>query len=250
MERLAELSKKHSASKTGKSRLRRALSFGSAAELRAMDEAAAANEALRKQQLNEELGAEQAAIAEQQEAAGLGESIYAQNRFFGSNDNLSISSTASSASLMLRKMGKGVKRTSRSFVGLFRQKSTRHLAAEPSVVPMTPQVSMVTVEAERAPVELSRPIVNVPAVPATGRTSDTDSGISNMRFRGPVGDKGDKEKEKEIPAATRRGILKSGRISLKQKKKSLTNIRNDHRPTPCKTTYRFWGTSAAPSHSS
>ena len=54
--------------------------------------------------------AEQARIAEKQEAGGLGNAIYSNNQgniFSGSTDNLSISSTASSASVMLRKMGKG-----------------------------------------------------------------------------------------------------------------------------------------------
>jgi len=103
------------AKRPGKSRLRRAFSFGSASELR---KASVQNrrelvgpDKDRQQQLSEELGPEQAAIAAQQEANGLGENIYSNtSRFFaGSTDNLSISSTASSASIMLRKMGRGMK---------------------------------------------------------------------------------------------------------------------------------------------
>ncbi|OJD23169.1 hypothetical protein ACJ73_05481 [Blastomyces percursus] len=157
--RLAELSKK-GFHKSGKSRLRRALSFGSVAELRAasaQDPTPQAGrpgqEVSRKQQLDEELGAEQAAIAEKQEANGLGENIYSgQGHIFsGSMDNLSISSTASSASIMLRKMGKGVRRSTRSLVGLFRAKSTLNPEGDTiaPIEPMTPQVSIVNVEAER-----------------------------------------------------------------------------------------------------
>ncbi|KLJ13664.1 hypothetical protein EMPG_11408 [Blastomyces silverae] len=157
--RLTELSKK-GFHKSGKSRLRRALSFGSVAELRAASAqeptpqaGRPGQEVSRKQQLDEELGAEQAAIAEKQEANGLGENIYSgQGHIFsGSMDNLSISSTASSASIMLRKMGKGVRRSTRSLVGLFRPKSTLNPEGDTTapVEPMTPQVSIVNVEAER-----------------------------------------------------------------------------------------------------
>ncbi|EGE80592.1 hypothetical protein BDDG_03533 [Blastomyces dermatitidis ATCC 18188] len=157
--RLTELSKK-GFHKSGKSRLRRALSFGSVAELRAASAqepipqaGRPGQEVSRKQQLDEELGAEQAAIAEKQEANGLGENIYSgQGHIFsGSMDNLSISSTASSASIMLRKMGKGVRRSTRSLVGLFRPKSTPNPEGDTTapVEPMTPQVSIVNVEAER-----------------------------------------------------------------------------------------------------
>ena len=141
-----------------KSRLRRAFSFGSASELR---KASAQNSAgrreqaeldkSRQQQLSEELGPEQAAIAAQQEANGLGENIYSNTtRFFtGSTDNLSISSTASSASIMLRKMGRGMKKSTRSLVGLFRPKSFIGNSADPMTIePMAPQVSVVNVEAE------------------------------------------------------------------------------------------------------
>ncbi|KAN0070196.1 hypothetical protein V8E54_011777 [Elaphomyces granulatus] len=143
------------AKRPGKSRLRRAFSFGSASELR---KASVQNrrelvepDKDRQQQLSEELGPEQAAIAAQQEANGLGENIYSNtSRFFaGSTDNLSISSTASSASIMLRKMGRGMKKSTRSLVGLFRPKSLIGNNADPiTIEPMAPQVSVVNVEAE------------------------------------------------------------------------------------------------------
>ncbi|OJJ45759.1 hypothetical protein ASPZODRAFT_143644 [Penicilliopsis zonata CBS 506.65] len=159
-QRLSEISRLES--HKGKSRLRRAFSFGSSSELLKSQEQsnqlsrreARAAEKLRREQLKEELGPEQAAIAEQQEASGLGESIYSHHQgfFHGSTDNISISSTASSASIMLRKMGKGVKRSTRSLVGLFRPKSIASASpSEPvsTVAPMAPQLSMVNIEADR-----------------------------------------------------------------------------------------------------
>ncbi|RMZ82714.1 hypothetical protein DV738_g1526, partial [Chaetothyriales sp. CBS 135597] len=144
-----------------KSKLRRAFSFSSTTELRKatvqanLEKSAAANTshaAGRNSKYEEELESEQAKIAEKQEAAGLGESIYSgQGNFFtGSTDNLSISSTASSASLMLRKMGHGVKKGTRSLVGLFRPKSIIGPSTDGSAAPApVAEVSMVTVEAER-----------------------------------------------------------------------------------------------------
>src|SRR5690606_14001962 len=105
-----------------KNRLRRALSFGSGAELRKV--AANNGQAAKNMRLNieDELDEEQQRSARQQEATGLGEGIYSgQGNFFGgSTDNVSVSSTASSASVILRKMGKGMKKSTRSLVGLFR----------------------------------------------------------------------------------------------------------------------------------
>ncbi|KAJ5146735.1 hypothetical protein N7526_000087 [Penicillium atrosanguineum] len=125
--RLAEL--KNGANRPGKSRLRRAFSF---------------------EALLEELGPEQAAIAMQQEESGLGESIYSHQGglFSRSTDALSVSSTASSASMMLRKMGKGMKKGGRSLVGMFRTKSVASInsiegAAEPIAAP---QITVVNVE--------------------------------------------------------------------------------------------------------
>lgn len=159
---LAALSDKDG-KKNKTSRLRRAFSFGSAAELRKASAensaanyaaAAAENSILRKgQSPDDELDAEQARIARQQEAGGIGSGIYSgQGNFFtGSTDNISISSTASSASIMIRKMGKGMKKSTRSLVGLFRPKSIIGAPAADAPAPEVSQaqVSMVTVEAER-----------------------------------------------------------------------------------------------------
>ncbi len=163
---LAGLNKKDGKKEGKSSRLRRAFSFGSAAELRkASAENSMKNDQsterakLRKDRYADEREAEQAAIAQKQEAGGLGEGIYSgQGQFFtGSTDNLSISSTASSASVMIRKMGKGMKKGSRSLVGLFRPKSVVGVPAADSAVPEPSfaQVSMVTVEAEREKVNVN-----------------------------------------------------------------------------------------------
>lgn len=162
---LAALNKKEGKKEGKSSRLRRAFSFGSAAELRKASAensaAVASNERakLRKDRYADEQEALQAAEIQKQEAAGLGEGIYSgQGHFFtGSTDNLSISSTASSASVMIRKMGKGMKKGSRSLVGLFRPKSVVGVPAADSAVPEVSmaQVSMVTVEAEREKVNVN-----------------------------------------------------------------------------------------------
>lgn len=142
-----------------KSRLRRAFSFGSAAELRratAENSLSAERARLRKDRFqNEEEDPEQAAIIAKQEAAGIGSGIYnGQGGFSGSNDNLSISSTASSASIMLRKMGSGMKKGGRSIKGLFRPKSVIGVPAADGPL-VQPSVSMVTVEAERQKVNVN-----------------------------------------------------------------------------------------------
>ncbi|KAL9052525.1 MAG: hypothetical protein Q9162_005328 [Coniocarpon cinnabarinum] len=156
---MAALSEKDN-QKGVKSRLRRAFSFGSSAELnRATQEAEEARDRAqaRREKFSTELDEEQASIARQQEAAGLGESIYSgQAGFAGSTDNLSISSTASSASMMLRKMGKGVKKGGRSIKGLFRPKSA--IGVPPPDGPLgagVGEISRVTVEAEREKVNIN-----------------------------------------------------------------------------------------------
>ena len=233
-QQLAALSKKEE-KKAGKtSRLRRAFSFGSAAELR---KASAENShhnhvsteraRLQKSQFRDEEEAEQAAIVQKQEAAGLGEGIYSgQGHFFtGSTDNLSISSTASSASIMIRKMGKGMKKSTRSLVGLFRPKSVIGVPAADAPVPdaSTAQVSMVTIEAERERVNVNpnshlheQPIGGT-GYPKLERNSlDAASAAStepNLSFssdnsrprRSIVG--GEKERS-EVLAAVKKGILK------------------------------------------
>lgn len=153
--------------KTVKSRLRRAFSFGSSAEMKraggaSQQESAAERARARQQQFSSEisndLDEEQAAIARKQEKAGLGQGIYGNRggRFTGSTDNLSISSTASSASLMLRKMGNGMKKGGKSIKGLFRPKSVIGVpSADESMQASIGPVSRVTVEAEREQVNVN-----------------------------------------------------------------------------------------------
>ncbi|KAL9116228.1 MAG: hypothetical protein Q9227_000599 [Pyrenula ochraceoflavens] len=222
VQQLAELSKKDKG-KSKSSKLRRAFSFGSAAELRK----ASAQNNMEKHTVNkrsskyeDELEPEQAAIAERQEASGLGESIYSgQGNFFSdSTDNLSISSTASSASIMLRKMGKGVKKSTRSLVGLFRPKSVVGVPAadSPVVQASTAQVSMVTVEAEREKVNVNVdphdqagggtgfPKLERNSLDAVHASTDSGRGSSEIR-KSIVG--GDRERA-EVLAAVKKGILK------------------------------------------
>ncbi len=227
---LAALNDKES-KKSKTSRLRRAFSFGSAAELRrASAENSAANNAadrskLRKEKYQDEQEAEQARIAEQQEAGGIGSGIYSgQGNFFtGSTDNLSISSTASSASIMIRKMGKGMKKSTRSLVGLFRPKSVIGVPAADSPLPQASQaqVSMVTVEAEREKVNinvdphdqagggtgfprLERNSLDAANISITERLGSSSTENSAAR-RSIVG--GEKERA-EVLAAVKKGILK------------------------------------------
>ena len=223
---LAAVSKKDEKKQGKSSRLRRAFSFGSAAELRKASAENSVNNSerakLRKSQYATE-EAQQAAIAQKQEASGLGEGIYSgQGNFFtGSTDNLSISSTASSASVMIRKMGKGLKRGSRSMVGLFRPKSVVGVpppdaAPEPSIA----QVSMVTVEAEREKVnvnanaseqsgggtgfpKLERNSLDAASVANESTVSARSDGTGRRSIVG-----GEKERA-EVLAAVKKGILKS-----------------------------------------
>jgi hypothetical protein len=143
-----------------KSRLRRAFSFGSAAELRrasAENSISVERAKLRKDKYQSEEDAEQAAIIAKQEAAGIGAGIYSGQGGIGSTDNLSIQSAASSASIMLRKMGHGMKKGTKSIKGLFRPKSVIGVPAAdgPITRPSVGQVSLVTVEAERQKVNVN-----------------------------------------------------------------------------------------------
>ena len=227
MEQLEALNQKDV--KKPKSKLRRAFSFGSAAELRKataqanLEKSAVTPKSVKRtSKYEDELEPEQARIAEKQEAAGLGESIYSgQGHFFtGSTDNLSISSTASSASVMLRKMGKGVKKGTRSLVGLFRPKSVVGVPAAdgPVNAASAAQVSMVTVEAEREKVN-----VNIdPHEHAGGGTGfpklernsiDTnkfsmDSGTLSTESRSRRSIVGGERERAEVLAAVKKGILK------------------------------------------
>ena len=231
---LAALNKKEAKKEGKSSRLRRAFSFGSAAELRKAsaenthnNNLTAERAKLRKDRYNDEQEAEQAAIVQKQEAAGLGEGIYSgQGHFFtGSTDNLSISSTASSASIMIRKMGKGMKKSTRSLVGLFRPKSVVGVPAADTKVlePSMAQVSMVTVEAEREKVNVNAnphdqvgggtgfPHLERNSMDAARATDDAQSSFSSRREeaerprRSIVG--GERERA-EVLAAVKKGILK------------------------------------------
>lgn len=208
-----------------KSRLRRAFSFGSAAELRrasAENSIAAERAKLRKDRYQTEEEAEQAAIVAKQEAAGIGAGIYSgQGGFSGSTDNLSISSTASSASIMLRKMGSGMKKGTRSIKGLFRPKSVIGVpAADGPLKPSVGQVSMVTVEAERQKVNVNAnpheqvgggtgyPRLERNSLDA-GRSTDPNStsGAANDVYQRKSIIGSDKERA-EVLSSIKKGILK------------------------------------------
>jgi len=234
-QQLAAISRKGGKLKSKTSRLRRAFSFGSAAEFQ---KAGTSDEAgnrpaspgagkLHKEPTADDLyDAEQARIAQKQEEAGIGNSIYAGARIFaGSTDNLSISSTASSASIMIRKMGRGMKKGTRSLVGLFRPKSVVGVPAADAQLPEVGQaeVSRITVEAERERVNVnadphehtgggtgfprlernSIDAVNAPNVESERvGSSGTDSSTQRRNIVG-----GDRERA-EVLAAVRKGILK------------------------------------------
>lgn len=228
--RLHEL--KNEPKRPGISRLRRAFSFGSASELlksgesRAAKREAIAAEKARQEALLEELGPEQAAIAKQQEESGLGESIYSHqgNIFSRSTDALSVSSTASSASMMLRKMGSGMKKSGRSLVGLFRPKSVASinsveggtveapLAAPKITVVNAERDEMESVAVNSDPADLPRggtifpKVENGPEPRRSTSVRERSAPESPQSRKSIVG--GDRERA-EVLAAVRKGILKS-----------------------------------------
>lgn len=226
-QQLAAINQKGGKAKSKTSRLRRAFSFGSAAELRkaageAEPEKTEPSKLHKEPTADEAYDAEQARIAEQQEAAGIGSSIYGGRFFGGSTDNLSISSTASSASIMIRKMGRGMKKSTRSLAGLFRPKSV--VGVPPADGPVAPEgsqaaVSMVTVEAETQRVNvhaepqssdsfphLERNSLDVNQVPDMKHERSGSSDTSNSHSRKSIVG-GDRERA-EVLAAVRKGILK------------------------------------------
>lgn len=262
VKQLAALNQKGGKLKSKTSRLRRALSFGSAAEFKKAGAGdgsksnAEAQGAPRPQQESghDELDPEQARIAAQQEAAGLGHNIYAGSRLFsGSTDNLSISSTASSASIMIRKMGRGMKKGGRSLAGLFRPKSIIGVPTAEGPEASQAAVSMVTVEAERERVNInaepnpdngggtgfprlernSMDASNVAGQTSPERSGSSGTDNSNSR-KSIVG--GDKERA-EVLAAVRKGILKRRRDeSLPARSKpanvELTDTNGSSTPSP------------------
>lgn len=223
---LAALNQKGGQGKSKTSRLRRAFSFGSAAEFRkaAEDAERAESSKLHKEPTPEEAyDVEQARIAEAQEAGGIGNSIYG-GRLFGSTDNLSISSTASSASIMIRKMGRGMKKSTRSLVGLFRPKSVVGVPAAEPLVPEASQatVSMVTVEAEaqrvnvRADPQAANGGTGFPRLERNSIDAAQASEAFAERFGSSTGEQpgvrksivGGESERAEVLAAVRKGILK------------------------------------------
>lgn len=227
---LAAINEKDVKGKTKTSRLRRAFSFGSAAEFRKAAgpdgegmERVEASKLRKDPTADEAYDAEQARIAEAQEAAGIGNNIYGGRFFGGSTDNLSISSTASSASIMIRKMGRGMKKSTRSLVGLFRPKSANGMPAADTPVSEAGQaaVSMITVEAETRRVNvtadpqggkggtgfprLERNSLDATQIPEGGAERAGSSGADNGPRKSIVG--GEKERA-EVLAAVRKGILK------------------------------------------
>lgn len=231
--RLAEL--KNEQKRPGKSRLRRAFSFGSASELLKASSAqnaaskreAAAAEQARREALREELGEEQAAIAEQQEASGLGESIYSHqgNFFHGSTDALSVSSTASSASMMLRKMGKGMKRGGRSLVGLFRPKSVASINSIEGGVSeqpiAAPKISVVNVEGERAELESVTVNPDPQDMPRGGTVFPKAEGGSEPRRSTSIRERPQQRSVSDNTGDTRKSILGGER----ERAEVLANIR-------------------------
>ncbi|KAI6783860.1 BNI4-like protein [Emericellopsis cladophorae] len=226
---LAAINQKGSKPKGKTSRLRRAFSFGSAAELRKVDEEGGASQKPEPSRLHKEpspyeaYDAEQARIAEAQEAAGIGSSIYGGRFFGGSTDNLSISSTASSASIMIRKMGRGMKKSTRNLAGLFRPKSV--IGVAPADGPVSQEgsqaaVSMVTVEAETQRVNvtadpqqgsdtfphLERNSIDANRLPEMRHERAGSSSTDNSNSRKSIVG-GDKDRA-EVLAAVRKGILK------------------------------------------
>lgn len=216
---LAALQQKGGKTHSKTSRLRRAFSFGSAADFRKASafgpDSADLGEGSRQE--DGDLDAEQARIAQKQEEGGIGAAIYGKKLFAASNDNLSVSSTASSASIMIRKMGRGVKRTSRSLVGLFRPKFSTSISETSAPEASQAEVSMVTAEAERKPktqndghgavAALSLP-VDADRTNSNDSLDRVNSGITESSRRGVLG--GDRERA-EVLAAVRKGILKCER---------------------------------------
>ncbi|KAI6308439.1 hypothetical protein MCOR34_007235 [Pyricularia oryzae] len=236
-QRLAAISKNTGKSKSKTSRLRRAFSFGSAADFKKAADEHEANQAaqastpptkLQKEPPSDPVyDAEQARIAQQQEEAGIGNNIYAGAKIFSSStDNLSISSTASSASIMIRKMGRGMKKGGRSLVGLFRPKSIIGAPMTDSRIPEASQaeVSMITAEAEREkvivtpnPRDQAGGGVGFPRLERNSIDASKVDGLTPDHLGVSIGDQpssrrsiigGDKERAEALAAVRTKGILK------------------------------------------
>ncbi|KAK2008377.1 hypothetical protein LZ32DRAFT_540090 [Colletotrichum eremochloae] len=247
---LAAINQKSTRSKSKTSRLRRAFSFGSAADFKkaagpdtvpSETSTAADPSRLHKDPTPDEIyDAEQAAIAKKQEEGGIGNNIYGGRLFSSSTDNLSISSTASSASIMIRKMGRGMKKSTRNLVGLFRPKSVIGVPAADAMAPEASQaaVSMITVEAERVNVNadprtqngggtgfphLERNSLDISNTPSMVSERAGSSGNDSAGRKSIVG--GDKERA-EVLAAVRKGILKHNNNSNNNNSNNNNNNRS------------------------
>ncbi|OLN93902.1 Protein BNI4 [Colletotrichum chlorophyti] len=247
VQQLAAINQKGTKSKSKTSRLRRAFSFGSTADFKkaagpdtTVDAHTAADlSRLHKDPTPDELyDAEQAAIAKKQEEGGIGNNIYGGRLFSSSTDNLSISSTASSASIMIRKMGRGMKKSTRNLVGLFRPKSVIGVPAADALAPEASQaaVSMITVEAERVNVNpdpraqngggtgfphLERNSLDISNTPSMVSERAGSSGTDSAGRKSIVG--GDRERA-EVLAAVRKGILKHNARSSSPARDRGTNF--------------------------
>jgi hypothetical protein len=208
---LAALHEKGS-SRNLKARLRRAFSFSGSQELRkaSAENSMAAERAKMRQEADQ--AEEDASVAATQEANGLGTNIYsAQAEFAASTDNVSISSTASSASIMLRKFGRGMKKSTRNLRNMFRPKSMIVTGSEGLEESLAAQVSLVTVEAERLKVNVNLDPHDKPGggtgYPKLERNSmELPDGVEfDSSRKSIIG--GDRERA-EVLASVRKGILK------------------------------------------
>ncbi|CAD6499337.1 BgTH12-03457 [Blumeria graminis f. sp. triticale] len=207
--------------KKGKAfRLRRAFSFSSAAELLKSSVETQTNGGtvdslkVKDETHIEAMDAEQVKIAQQQEAGGIGSGIYSGqgSMFSGSTDNISISSTASSASIMIRKMGKGMKRSTRSLAGLFRPKSVCGVPVSNTALNASEaQVSMVQVEAERETVKKSITTLHPDCTTGTEYANSRKSIVGSERERA------------EVLSAVKKGILKRSSIGY-NKSSTLSSL--------------------------
>lgn len=227
---LAALSTKRDNHKSMRSRLRRAFSFGSASELKRVG-ATKADERKAKQRQEERKGtreADQEELAQKQRAAGIGESIYTGQGgvFSASTDNLSITSTASSASMLLRKMGQGMRKGSRSIKGLMRPKSVIGVPAADGFDSDTRSLggaSMLTLDAEAERVNVNPSVIEAPGggtgfprlerssldaarLPASSETNGRVSEGGSTSSRKSI--VGSERERAEVLAAVKKGILK------------------------------------------
>ncbi|CAG9962920.1 unnamed protein product [Clonostachys byssicola] len=154
-------SKKHTRGESKSSRLRRVLSIGSLDNVSKSGESVAESQDGKDTKWGEVDGGQEHG-SERPHTPNREHGIYGSNIFSRSLESIAASTKASSASAMIKKVGSGVRRGSRSLSGLFRPKSPSPLVTEVS----QPAVSMVTVEAETPIVKVSQPAVSMVTVEA------------------------------------------------------------------------------------